>query len=292
MRFTRVVATAAFIFLGFTAQAMAAVTQSTVTVDSPTGTYVIDDEVTANNHISLHGTSNGTTGDKVDINCYAGSSEKQLAAGVDVQADGKFSFSGNIGFINDETCVLRAVPAGDTSSHPPGTTSSFTGPTLAVSSRSNTVIPSGTNAGKLSDFYVYEAQLRGAFDYHSLGNCALDDGNPYDPVTFNFQYVDYCNAYFWPGNGQTDPGYSHPTRSEIVVDGKSAYLPGNIYTMGVPNAENNPGFPILNYSYARDPATGNMVIHETDQVVKCTPKPAAYPPTATTCSSFVPRGSR
>src|SRR5436305_1414576 len=155
--------------------AMAAgITQSALTVDSPTGTYVIDDELTQNNQISLHGTSDGTTGDKVDINCYAGTSNKQLHDGVNVHADGKFSYSGNIGFINDETCVLRAVPAGDTSPHPPGTTSSFTGPRLAISSRSNTVISSGANTGKLSDFHIFESQLRGAFDYFSLGNCAIN----------------------------------------------------------------------------------------------------------------------
>ncbi len=72
MKFGRILAAAVFGLLCFTGTAIAAVTQSTVTVQSPTGTYLLDDEVTAHNQISVHGTSNGTTGDMVDINCYTG----------------------------------------------------------------------------------------------------------------------------------------------------------------------------------------------------------------------------
>ncbi len=291
MKFGRILAAAVFGLLCFTGTAIAAVTQSTVTVQSPTGTYLLDDEVTAHNQISVHGTSNGTTGDMVDINCYTGSGSKQLVASVAVQADGTFSYTGSMSSMSDQTCVLRAVPAGDTSSHPPGTSSPFTGPTLAISSRTNTLLPPGPNAGTLSDFYIYESQLRGAFDYYSLGNCSVDDSYTYDPVTFNSAILDYCNAYFWLGNGLANTtGYTTPTRSEIEVDGKSGYLPGNIYSMSVPGAENHSGFPRLTYSYTRDPATGNMVIQETDEVVKCSPDATTYPPTATSCSSFAPTG--
>jgi hypothetical protein len=52
---------------------------------------------------------------------------------------------------------------------------------------------------------------------------------------------------------------------------------------------NNPGFPALTVSYSLDPITGDLTIHETDEIVKCSPStdfqstPTGY---ATSCTSF------
>jgi hypothetical protein len=290
MRYGRLLATAAVVLLLFTGDAIA-VTQSTLSVDAPTGTYVLDDQVTGNNMISLHGTSNGTTGDHVDIYCFAGTSMRKLVTGLAVQADGSFSYSGPLGAISDETCVLRALPGNNRTDYAPGMASPFVGPTLAIGSRSNTYDTTSPNAGKLEQYYIYRSQLRGGFDYRSLGNCAIHDGYVYDPVTFNSAIADYCNGYFWVGNGISDStGYANPDRSELEVDGDSAYVAGAVANLGIPAASGYPGFPKLTYSYAPDPLTGDMILQETDQVVKCSPSPASYPPTASTCKGFVPAG--
>jgi hypothetical protein len=44
----------------------------------------------------------------------------------------------------------------------------------------------------------------------------------------------------------------------------------------------------VKYSYSLDHKTGNFVIHDTEQLVKC--PSATWPPTAVTCSSFVATG--
>jgi hypothetical protein len=69
--------------------AAAIVTSSNVTVSSPTGTYLLDDEVTPNEAITVSGTSNGDASDHVDINCYRKLEFHQLAASVPVQANGR-----------------------------------------------------------------------------------------------------------------------------------------------------------------------------------------------------------
>jgi hypothetical protein len=277
------------------AEASAAVTQSNVTVLSPSGKYLIADQVTPADTIALNGTSNGNASDTVDLNCYYGSTFRRLVSGISLGSDGSFSYSGPL-TISQRTCVLRAVPAGDPTAHPPGTATTFTGPTLAVSQRTNTVDTTSPNQGKLEQYYIYGAQLRGAFDYFSLGNCEIDDSFVYDAVTFRqSQPLDYCNAYFWPQNGlASTAGFASPTRSELKVDGASGYLAGAIgdFTslFGLSGAEGFTGFPALTYNYSLSPVTGNLVIVETDQVVKCAPTPNTYPPDASSCTHFAPTG--
>src|SRR5436305_5721186 len=275
------------------APAGATVTTSNVTVTSPTGTYLIADEVTPNNSITGTGTSNGTSGDSVDVRCYLGNVSSSLVSSVAVAADGTFSFSGTLSSIAGGTCVLRAVPHGDASAHPPGTASTFTGPTLAIGDNRNSNVSGGPNDKALEDYHLYVSQLTGGFDYDSLGGCSISDSWVFDPITFaQSPPLDYCNAWFWWRNGFTNPGYQPPTRSELQVDGTDAFLPGHISniatTQGFP-ATSNPGLPSLTYSYSIDPASGNLALDETDQVVKCSPG-GAYPPTASNCSSFVPTG--
>lgn len=168
-----------------------------------------------------------------------------------------------------------------------GTSSPYAGPTLAISDLQNTLVSSGPNAGKLIRYYLYDSQLRGAFDYDSLGGCTIDDSYTYDPVTFASATLDYCNAYFTAGNGQSGAGFVAPTRSELQVDGADAYTAGNESAM-FSGFNALAGFPSLTYSYSIDPATGNLVLFETDQVVKCSP--GGYPATSGNCTSLVPTG--
>jgi Glucodextranase, domain B len=265
------------------------VTESTVQVTSPLGTYLLADELIPT-EITGVGTSNGNATSHVDIKCFSGKSSSLLVEKVPVAANGTFSFSAPLGEISDEACVLRAVDSADVTDYPPGSPSTLQGPTLAISQREDNTVPTGPNKGKLRSFYIYAAQLRGAFDYDSLGNCTIDDGYVFDTTTFESRTIDYCNAWFYYRNGfEGGGGFASPTRSELRVDGSDSYLAGHINQIGA-FAQENPGYPTLSYSFSIDPATGNLVLEEIDQVVTCSPTPATYPPTSGSCSSFVPTG--
>jgi hypothetical protein len=267
------------------APASATVTSSTVAVTSPTGTYLLDDQVTPNETIAVTGTSNGKTGDHVDINCYDGGGFAKLGTDVAVAAGGSFSYTGTLSAIAKQTCVLRAVPTGDTTDYPPGVASPFTGPTLAVDQVTDTDTP----GGHLEYYYLYDSQSKGAFDYSSLGNCTIADSYLYDPVTFASTTLDFCDAWFNAENGENQSGFATPWRSELQVDGVNAYLPGDFTSLtGMPTPSQ--GFPSLTYSYSIDPATGDLALNETDQAVECSPDPEIFPPTAKSCSTLVPAG--
>jgi hypothetical protein len=267
----------------------AIITESQVHVTSPTGTYLVADEL-APTMIKGTGTSNGNASNKVDIKCFRGKEVEVLEEEVAVAANGTFSFDAPLEEIAAETCVLRAVDHLDKTDYPPGTPTALQGPTLAISERSESRIPTGPNAGKLRDYYIYGAQLLGGFDYDSLGGCTIDDGYVFDATTLETKTLDYCNAWFHYRNGvEKETGFASPTRSELRVDGSDSYAAESIYLL-YPKAFEGKGFPSLTEQYSLDPATGDLVIETTDQIVTCAPKPAVYPPTEASCSSYVPTG--
>jgi Glucodextranase, domain B len=269
--------------------ASANVLTSNVTVTSSPSTYLIDDQVTPNETITGTGTSDGTTGDFVDVNCYSGlTGVRTLLSDVRVGPDGTFAFSSPLSGIAAETCVLRAAPHGDMNSIPPGSTSPFTGPTLAIAQVANDVFIAGQNLDDLKSYDLDVPQLDGAVEYGSLGSCDILSSSAYDPVTLASAQLDDCDGGFDSANGG-NPDSLTPTRSELQVDGIDAYLAGDAVGLDI-GAQNIPGYPSLTYSYAIDPATGNLTLNETDEVVECSPAAGVYPPTTASCSSFVPAG--
>ncbi|HEY6399564.1 MAG TPA: hypothetical protein VIX82_19125 [Solirubrobacteraceae bacterium] len=265
------------------ASALAAVTASRITTPA-SGSWLLDDQVTGHEAITVTGaTAGGTSADAVDINCYAGATGSvPLATSVPLAPDGSFTvtIAQGLRLLAKETCVLRAVPAGDVTPYPPGTSSPFTGPTLSIDQVLNVTGPSG----QLEYYNLYAGQLMGGFDYRSLGHCPLGDSYVYDPFTFASVPLDACNGGFSSQNSGTAP-----TRSEVRVDGADAYLAGNAFDIAGFLAAGNPGYPSLRYSPSIDPATGNLALDEIDQLVKCSPG-GAYPPTAVSCASFAATG--
>jgi Glucodextranase, domain B len=297
MRLTTATAALAIVswcWLAGAAPALASVSETQLHVTSPAGTYLTFDEVTGAETIKVDGSSNGSPGEKLDLNCYSGGGWETLAQDVFIEPGGGFSYEGSFRPITDQTCVLRAVPHADTKDLPPGSPSAFAGPTLALGLRRNDTVAKGPNSGALTSYYLYDSQLLGAFDYGSLGDCSILDSYTYDPLNFGTfataPRLDDCDAGFWWENGASGiTGIALPTRSELQVDGADAYLPGNAPSLFT-GAENDPGLPVLIYGYEVEPATGDLTIDETDPIVTCAPSPLAYPPTSSTCSSFVPSG--
>ncbi len=297
-RFIRACAALIALCLVAAAPAAATVTSSTLTVTSPQGSYLIDNQVDSNaEQISLAGTSNGSSSsnDRVDIKCFAGGGSETLVTSVPVDQNGAFSFSGSLRPISRETCVLRAVPAGNSTDYPPGSASPYAGPVLNIGQAYESRVPSGRNANDLEYYYLYASQPAGAFEYASLGGCSISQSYAYDPVTygglnqFSNESIDFCNAWFSWANGGTKAGQAPPTRSELQVDGVDAYVAGNAFGINGLNTAANSGYPTLTYSYSVDPVTGNVSLSETDEVVRCSPG-GVFPPTSASCSSFVPTG--
>jgi hypothetical protein len=170
---------------------------------------------------------------------------------------------------------LRAVPAGTD----PSNLTPFAGPVVGVGERDLSTASGGRNNGTPYDYYLDAQQLTAAFDYNSLGSCGLQDGYLYDSSYTLTTTTFFCNA------GLPGPAASTaPTRSDLQIDGANAYPPYQAFFVN----SNAPGFPALTETYTIDKATGNVVITETDPLVKCTDP--TYPPNTVGCATFVPTG--
>ena len=117
---------------------------------------------------TIHVTGTTLGSGNVDLNCYAGPGWRTLAADVPASG-GTFSFSGSMKPIAGETCVLRAVPAGDSNDYVPGFGAPFNGPTLAI----GYLDEAHTGGGALERYDLFAPQLQGAFEYRSLGACTI-----------------------------------------------------------------------------------------------------------------------
>jgi hypothetical protein len=154
-----------------------------------------------------------------------------------------------------------------------------------VGERDKYTISGGPNDGRLFSEYVYAQQLTGAFDWVTGGGNGngtygpVYDGYLFDPTFALTTITFYGNAGLLPRETA-----SSPTRSELRIDGKNAYFPAGAAGIN-PNAT---GLPALTYTYTLDAATGNIVINESDPLVEC--PDATYPPTTTSCASFVSAG--
>jgi len=262
--------------LAATPAAKAAVTASTIT--TPTDhTFITIDQDAATQTFAVSGTTSGgnPATDKVDINCYQGTSTTFVVANVPLNPDGSFSVpAASELHLSDGVCTLRAVPAGTN----PSDRTPFAGPRIGVGERDTSRVSGGPNNGEAFNYQIWAQQLTGAFGYRSLGDCGLADGELLDPE-FNFTTVTFiCSAALHSAEAPS------PTRSELQIDGANAYAPAAAEAIN-PNAA---GFPVLNYSFSVDPATGNLVIHEADPLVKCAA--ATYPPTAALCANLLPTG--
>ena len=260
-----------------TPTAGAAITASQIT--TPTDpSFLIADQTAAKQTFAISGTTSGgnPSNDKVDVRCYYHATSALVAKNVALSSDGSFSVpAADLENVLDLTCRLRAVPAGTN----PFDLTPYSGPLIGVGERDSSAVGGGPNNGKVYDYYLDAPQQTAAFDYASLGSCGLHDGFLLDSIYALTTTTFYCNAALFPG----DKG-SGSRRSELQIDGLNAYTPAAAQSINA----NASGLPALSYSYTVDAATGNLVIHETDPLVKCSA--STYPPTTTSCASFVTAG--
>ena len=227
------------------------------------------------NLFNIAGTSNGTTGDHVDILCYYGATWATVVTGVAINASGYFSVNAPLQLVNLRSpCRLTAVPTTTTPEPPTG----FAGPRVLVGQTHRYTVSGGPNDGKLYDFYSFFQQLHGGNDYDSLSGCGIDDGYLSNPGFAQTTTTWYCNAALFSKEATS------PTRSELQIDGVDAWP-----TQAAEHINSSAsGLQKLTYTYHVDPKTGNTVIHDYEPFVKCSNH--AYPPTTVTCASFHPAG--
>jgi PASTA domain/Divergent InlB B-repeat domain len=260
-----------------TPTASAAVTGSQIATPSDPSFFVADESASTQT-FAIAGTTTGgnPATNLVDVNCYFGTTHVTVAKNVSLKADGSFSIQkADLNKPLDLTCRLRAVPAGTN----PSNKTPFVGPVIGVGERDLSKIAGGQNDGKAYDYYLDAQQQTAAFDYNSLGSCGLEDGFLYDAAYTLTTTTFLCNA------GLSGPAASTaPTRSDLQVDGANAYPSYQAFFVN----SNAAGFPALAQTYTLDKTTGNVVIHETAPLVKCTTP--TYPPTTVSCATFVSTG--
>jgi hypothetical protein len=258
-----------------TPTAGAAITASTITTPNDLSYFVYNHD-TPNTFAISGTTTGGTTGDHVDISCYYGTSSRTVASNVAVSQNGSFSVpAADLRMANVYSpCRLRAVPAGTT----PANLTPFAGPRVLVGYNSTSKVVGGPNDGTPYDFYMFAQQPAGGFDYDSLASCGVDDGYLSDSTLALTTVTFWCNAALF--NQEASPG----TRSELRIDGADAWPTWSARQIN----GNATGLPALTYTYQVNPHNGNLVIHDTEPLVKCTDK--TYPPTSSTCPTFVTAG--
>jgi hypothetical protein len=257
--------------------APAAITASQITTPSNPSFFVADQSSNLQT-FTIAGTTTGgnPANNLVDVRCYYGGTSVKVKGNVPLNPNGSFSVTAaDLSKTLDLTCQLRAVPAGTK----PADLTPFSGPVIGVGDRESSKIGGGTNNGKTYDYTLDAQQQTGAFDYASLGSCGLHNGFLYDSTYANTTVTFACNAGLVSADSPVNP-----TRSELQIDGANAYAPTQAFFINSGAA----GFPALTDTYTIDKATGNVVIHETDPLVKCAA--ATYPPSQTSCATFVSAG--
>jgi hypothetical protein len=255
----------------------AAITASQIT--SPANpSFFIADEDASSQTFAISGTTTGgsPSSDKVDIRCYFAGTSVKVKGNVPLNSNGSFSVAAaDLSKLLELTCQLRAVPAGTS----PADLTPFSGPVVGVGERESSKISGGPNDGKAYDYALDAQQVTAGFDYASLGGCGLHNGFLYDTTYANTTVTFACNA----GLGRADSPAT-PTRSELQIDSANAYAPTQAFFID----SGAGGLPALTDTYTVDKATGSVVIHETDPIVKCST--ATYPPTTGSCATFVSTG--
>jgi hypothetical protein len=273
--------------------AAAAITTTTITTPGTSPVYSTFNGDTGTNTIALAGTTDSTAPatDKVDLRCFYGSPATSVLVqgGVSLAADGSFSVpAASLGAFAFRACRLRAVPAGTTSN-----SNVFRGPLMLTSYFGTSKIVGGANNGQAYDFYNWGQQPSAASDFTSVGTGGLWDSYLYDAAYGLDTIVFYGNPWLWGGT-------TGDTRSGIQVGGQNAYASSaaqRLFARSAPGtcppscdgSQDNAGFAPLTFTFAQDATTGNITIHESENIVRC-PTGIAYPPTHATCGAFTSTG--
>ena len=252
----------------------AGITASTITSPSNDSYFYYDSGAASTTLFTVTGTIAGTG--NIDINCYDGSGVYYTLAG-DVPVTGD-TFSVAIttaevaSTVENDTCVLRAVDTGDTGSYPPGTSSIFGGPTVAISEKTAIAPTAGTTTNYLYGFNGFD----GFELFEAPGNCGLQ-GYLYAPgaLTPSATSFDCLGSLLDPEPTQSGPA----PNGEITVDGVEALDSTAAYN----EFGTLPGYQGITLTDSFDATTGVLIVQDDEPILDCVPSYAS-------CTSFSSSG--
>lgn len=274
--------------LAIPASASAAVTASQITSPADPVHRIFDDDVPDGNQLlTVSGTSNGTTGDLVDVRCVYGDSDELFADNVPVAADGTFTATATIESLasNDAACRLRAIPDGTSASDD---VFAFTGPRTAVHEidLGGTRAVSGSVTPVVNSFDVEFVGFRAAGDLESF----TDGISDYGATTPSGERLDNDA---WEYAAETNRTNYDDTAGSIRVDGRNVWggddVPLYDYDDGGPEPVSAPpGFTGAQTTATVDPVTGVLTVTETAPLFRCPDD--SFPATEAKCGSAIPVG--
>ena len=226
----------------------------------------------------VSGTSNGGIG-RLDLRCE-GAAAAVVDDNVRPTATGVWTVTlspASVSKLTPRTCYLHAVPHGNAGTNH----SAFPGKRVMFQRSRVTSVVGGPNNGVPYDFRYWAPQLDGRSIWQSLSNCGLAGAATMTPDTFHY------SAPAFPCAGFVAPNTSG--RAGVLVDHGNAYTPYGAATL-FPGSANALGLLASQTSVSSDPSTGNVLIRETENLLRCSPDSATLPATAQTCSSFVSAG--
>jgi len=272
--------------LAFVASAQATITSSDVTAPADGSVLLLNKQTNPTETFTVSGTTDGTTGDVVDVDCYYNGQGKLAYAGsggtgIPVSAGGTFSADVPLTAFSSNSCELLAVPHG-TSPTPDG----YVGPRVGFSDFQIDTASSGAP----DDYYFDEAT-----PYANAASDAIEDCGPYPylvdgTIAMNVgNSIFNCTSSFYTSKSDRIDSDADLPRSEIEVDGQNAYGSYGAASLFSASAA-LPGFPALSASVdSFDASTGNAQTTESEPLVKCTPNDT-YSPTSADCTAFASAG--
>jgi hypothetical protein len=272
----------------FAATAQATVTSTAVTsLPNPFHAPFYDSNLGAGvGTFDVAGTSNGTTGDYLDVICvYGWGGSRTMATNVPVKADGTWDAGQLDSYrVYDDNCAVHAIVHGTSL---PSDLSPFTGP-MGTFPYYRRYFDTGSSVRRQNDYFT---DLWGSLGHSEMGSSGSGGLRYQSPVAPDGNYND-------TGWNRAAALYNTDTqsssRSELNVDGQNAYNAYGARWLWSANPNysyNNPGRSTMVTSFALDPVTGNYTTTEDEDLVTC-PGPASgnYPANSSNCSQFISSG--
>ena len=227
--------------------------------------------------LKVSGTSNGGVG-RLDLRCEGAANPVAFDnVRPTAAASGRRRLGDPGQRLTPRTCYLHAVPHGNAGTN----RTAFPGKRIMVQRSRVTAVIGGPNNGVPDDFRYWAPQLLGRSIWQSVSNCGLSGASTIAPDTFRVSGSAFpCAGFIAP---------STAGRAGVLVDHVNAFMPYGAATL-FPGSANALGLLASQTSVATDPSTGNVLIRETENLLRCSPDPATLVATALTCSSFVSAG--
>lgn len=239
--------------------AQAAVTASSVASPDNHSRFLYDTSASSTTVFTVTGTTTGSG--NVDVDCYDGNGNRYLLASNVTVSGNSFSAaittSELVSATLDTTCVLRAVPTGDTNRYPPDNSPPFAGPFVAFTKTN--IVASG---GQTVDYFYGMNGFAAGMQFGSAGEPSLG-AHLFEPTTF----TSTINSFNGVGGLLAD---------ELKVDGIEAFDANQAESA-------KSGYQGLTVSQSFDPSTGNLTISEVEPLLFCQPSPSS-------CSGYTGSG--